>query len=77
MDFYPKVVQFDVAALWNVEDLAHQLMVVRSSHPLAGFLGGYVLKCMVATDVFVTNMNGTPSPYPGFQADVPLHQQFR
>ncbi|KAK3818365.1 MAG: hypothetical protein J3Q66DRAFT_429465 [Benniella sp.] len=60
-DFYPKVVQFDVAALWNVEDLAHQLMVVRSSHPLAGFLGGYVLKCMVATDVFVANLNGTPS----------------
>jgi len=61
MDFYPRVVQFDVAALWNVEDLAHQLMVVRSTHPLAGFLGGFVLKFVVATDVFVANKTGTPS----------------
>ncbi|KAK3818442.1 MAG: hypothetical protein J3Q66DRAFT_439531 [Benniella sp.] len=60
-DFYPKVVQFDVAALWSVEDLAHQLMVVRSSHPLAGFLGGNVIKCMVNTDVFVANLSDGPS----------------
>jgi len=55
-----KVIQFDVAALENVMDLAHHSMVVRSSHPLASFLGGNVLKYMVSTDVFVANLKGSP-----------------
>ncbi|KAK3818391.1 MAG: hypothetical protein J3Q66DRAFT_439490 [Benniella sp.] len=55
-----KVIQFDVVALENVTDLAHQLMAVRSRHPLADFLGGNVLKYMIGTDVFVANLKGGP-----------------
>ncbi|KAK3818663.1 MAG: hypothetical protein J3Q66DRAFT_368738 [Benniella sp.] len=55
-----QVVQFDVANLWNVADLAHYYMVVRICHHLADYLGGVFLKTIICTDVFVTNLNGTP-----------------
>ncbi|KAK3818367.1 MAG: hypothetical protein J3Q66DRAFT_399883 [Benniella sp.] len=55
-----QIIQFDVAKLRDSADLAHYYMMVRISHPLAGFLGGLFLKAMVCTDVFVTNLSGKP-----------------
>jgi dsRNA-specific ribonuclease len=60
MNHCAKVVQFDVAQLWDVADLAHYYMVIRCNHPLAGLLGRQFLKFMINTDVFVVNLRSTP-----------------